>query len=346
MNELIATASLDQLKAGYAETEEYYTCLCCGQQFEKGIIYPDGGVLYEAGKYTRLHIAREHGSVFAYLLRLDKSVTGLSEIQRRLLELFYQGKSDADVQQELGAGSTSTIRNHRFVLKEKERQARVFLAIMELLRARDKYTPAEEAAGPLRSLPRKQKHRRSFLSEVIRRFESGRTYTESEVNQVLEVDFEDYVSLRRHLVDHGLLHRLPDGSQYWRETPADIQEERNVDRKAELKRLAKETKTEAGVFQIKNSRNGKVFVDTTRNFKTLNGQEFMLEMGSHKNRTLQQEWKEFGKEAFTFEVLEVLDKPETGFFDEKDALKKLKAKWLEQLQPFGERGYNAGSEKE
>lgn len=367
-SEGIRHASLDQLKAGYAETEEHYTCLCCGKQFEKGIIYPEDGVLYEAGKYTRLHIQKEHHSVFTHLIGLDKSVTGLSAIQRNLLELFYQGKSDAEVQKELGIGAASTIRNHRFLLREKERQAKVFLAIMELLRAQEKRGPADTqppvdteepvrstvseqdqvlkkyfpfgTEGPLKSFSMKEKHKRIVLGEIAKRFEPERVYAEKEVNQVLEAVFADYVLLRRHLVDCGLLSRLPDGSQYWRNSPTEDREESHVDRK-ELKRLAKETKTDAGVFQIKNSRNGKVFVESTRNLKTINGKQFQLEMGSHQNKMLQKEWNEFGPEAFTFEVLEVLEKPETGYFDEKDALKKLKAKWLEQLQPFGERGYNS-----
>ncbi|KPV60402.1 hypothetical protein QJ48_05600 [Paenibacillus sp. A3] len=33
---------------------------------------------------------------------------------------------------ELDGGSTSTIRNHRFTLREKKKQAKLFLAIMEL----------------------------------------------------------------------------------------------------------------------------------------------------------------------------------------------------------------------
>ncbi|MDF2630374.1 MAG: hypothetical protein K0R39_4205 [Symbiobacteriaceae bacterium] len=117
-----------------------------------------------------------------------------------------------------------------------------------------------------------------------------------------------------------------------------------MDRK-ELKRQAREIKTESGVYQIRNTRNGKLFVETTRNFKTLNGQQFMLEMGSHTNRALQQEWNQLGKDAFVFEVLEVLEKPETGYFDERDELKKLKAKWMEQLQPYGERGYHRSTEE-
>lgn len=119
-----------------------------------------------------------------------------------------------------------------------------------------------------------------------------------------------------------------------------------MNRRDELKRLAKEIKTEAGVFQIKNERNGKILVEKTRNLKTINGQQFQLEMGVHRNKALQQEWNEYGNAAFTFTVLEVLEKPETGYFDETDALKRLKAKWVEQLQPFGERGYNPFKDEE
>jgi len=118
-----------------------------------------------------------------------------------------------------------------------------------------------------------------------------------------------------------------------------------MDRK-ELKRLAKEVKTEAGIYQIRNIRNGKVLVIATRNLRTVNGQRFALETGGHGTRELQHDWNTLGAEAFAFEVLEVLDKPETGYFDERDALKKLKQKWLEQLKPYGERGYNGPAEDE
>lgn len=361
----IGQVSLEQLKAGFTLEGERYTCLCCGQQYEQGIIYPDGDVLYEAGRYVRLHIEREHGSVFEYLLGLDKSATGLSEVQRGLLALFYQGKSDAEIQTHLGMGSTSTVRNHRFMLKEKERQAKVFLALMELLRARDTEAnpPGEKPArsrrsagvqdpvlkkyfpyapeGPLKTFAMKESDRLVVLTAISDRFARGRRYSEQEVNEILEAVYADYATLRRYLVDYNFMNRLPDGSQYWRSESADSRKGITVDRKAELKRLAKETKTEGGVYQIKNNRNGKLLVEATRNFKTINGKQFELENGSHMNKALQQEWNQFGKEAFTFEVLEVLEKPETGFFDEKDALAKLHTKWLTQLQPYGERGYNS-----
>lgn len=357
----IWSASLDELKQGYIEEEIAYICLCCGYKVEKGIIYPEDGFLYEAEKYMRVHIGKVHHSVFEYLLQLDKSATGLSDTQKKLLGLFYQGKSDGEVQKELGVGSASTVRNHRFLLREKERQAKVFLALMELLKAElnlqqsedkedrslseeeqviKKYFPAGPE-GPLKSFSMKLKHKRIVLNEIAKRFESGRRYTEKEVNEVLEAVFHDYVTLRRYLIDCGFMDREPDGSRYWlAEQPGIQEEEKHVDRKKELKEQAKDVKIVAGIYQIRNTSNQKVFIESTRNFKTMNGKQFQLEMGSHPNKNLQQEWKEFGKEAFQFEVLETLEKKEGVYFDEKDALKKLEEKWLDKLQPFGERGYH------
>ncbi len=114
-----------------------------------------------------------------------------------------------------------------------------------------------------------------------------------------------------------------------------------MDRKKELKQRFKETKVEAGVYQIKNRMNQKILVGSTRNLKTLNGLRFMLETNGYTtNKELQEEWNRFGKEAFTFSVLEKLKKKDDPFFIEKEALMELEEKWLEKLQPFGERGYN------
>ncbi len=113
-----------------------------------------------------------------------------------------------------------------------------------------------------------------------------------------------------------------------------------MDRKAELKRLHKETKTEAGVYQIANTVNQKVFVGSTMNLKTLNGKRFQLKMGSHLNKQLQEEWNAYGEDAFRIEVVEILKTKETGYFDAQHELEKLEQKWIEKLQPFVERGYH------
>jgi len=115
---------------------------------------------------------------------------------------------------------------------------------------------------------------------------------------------------------------------------------KKMDRKKELKQLYKEITVEAGVYKIKNTKNEKIFIGSTPNLKTINGLKFMLQNGEHKNIELQNDWNQFGKDAFTFEVLELLKKKDDPYFNAKEALKDLEEKWLEQLQPYGERGYN------
>lgn len=119
-----------------------------------------------------------------------------------------------------------------------------------------------------------------------------------------------------------------------------------MNRRKELVELFKEMKTEAGVYKFENKRNGKVFVATTNNFKSINGKRMTLDMGGHMNRALQEEWTQYGGDSFTIEVLEILERKDSVYFDMKKELKKLEDKWLDKLQPFGERGYNGPAPEE
>lgn len=73
---------------------------------------------------------------------------------------------------------------------------------------------------------------------------------------------------------------------------------------------------------------------------------FQLKLGSHRNRILQQEYSEMGEESFAFEILDTLtpDK-ENPYRDYSDDLSALKVMWVERLQPFGAKGYNAIEKK-
>ncbi|KKI88857.1 LuxR family transcriptional regulator [Bacillus sp. SA1-12] len=113
-----------------------------------------------------------------------------------------------------------------------------------------------------------------------------------------------------------------------------------MERKKELKQYYKEMPIEAGVYQIKNNKNQKVFIGSTRNLKTLNGIKFTLENGGHMNKELQSDWNHYGKDAFTFDILEVLKKKDHEYFNEKEELGNLHQKWFDHIQPYGERGYN------
>jgi group I intron endonuclease len=103
----------------------------------------------------------------------------------------------------------------------------------------------------------------------------------------------------------------------------------------------KERQKPAGVFHVKNTVNGKVLLGSSLNLEgPLNLHKFMLSTGHHDNKTLQQEWNEYGADKFVFEILEVVKVTTNPNFNLDDELTLLEQIWLEKLQPFGERGYN------
>ena len=116
--------------------------------------------------------------------------------------------------------------------------------------------------------------------------------------------------------------------------------QKNSDQRKELIKRYKEMKTEAGVYQIKNIKNSKIYVTSTPNLKTMNGARMILNSGTYKSRALQEDWNKFGEDSFVFEILEVLKEKEEGFFDKKFELKELEKKWLSKLQPYNNVGYN------
>lgn len=112
----------------------------------------------------------------------------------------------------------------------------------------------------------------------------------------------------------------------------------------DLKREYKEREKQAGVFQVKNTLNGKVLLGSSLNLEgPLNSHKFMLSIGRHRNEALQKEWNDYGPAAFVFEVLEVVAPKDDPDFNLSDELTLLEQIWIEKLQPFGERGYNTDS---
>ena len=96
----------------------------------------------------------------------------------------------------------------------------------------------------------------------------------------------------------------------------------------------------AGVFRITNTANGKIFVGSSVNVPgTLNRFRFELQMGSCKIEQLQEDWKTFGADKFTFETLELIDSEE-GVKDIADEVTALEELYLEKLKSFGDNGYN------
>ena len=376
-NHALTQASVSDLKRGYvfAAAQDRFHCLCCGFKTEPGQIYRSADAYYDAEKFMRIHIETEHGSPLQILLQLDKRWTGLTELQTQLISLFSDGVNDQEITSQLGTGSVSTIRNHRFLLREKLKQAKCFLAIGELMEelSQTKSTaPVAKKAvsvsaaeqkilaiyfpqgieGPLATYPGREKRRLLVLRQLAERFSLDRTYNETEVNAILSAAFEDHVLLRRHLIDYGFLSRRPDGSEYRRNAATDLTHQNNnieveeaetmdPERKKALLREYKETPQPMGVFQIKNNVTEKMLLLKALNLPgIINRHQLELRRGMHRNSQLQADWNQYGEAAFSFDILATLKPDEYLPEYYPTAVNDLFEAWLEKLQPFGDAGYN------
>lgn len=137
-NLLFWNASIDELKKGYTfdNKKARYVCLVCGEEFEEGIVYECEDKYVTAEKMIQLHISYLHGGMFEYLLNLNKKYTGLTDNQKEVIRCFYDQLSDREISHRLQL-TDSTIRNYRFKFNEREKQAKIFTVIMELLNAKN-----------------------------------------------------------------------------------------------------------------------------------------------------------------------------------------------------------------
>ena len=96
-----------------------------------------------------------------------------------------------------------------------------------------------------------------------------------------------------------------------------------------------------GVFQIRNTTNDKIFVDSSVNVPgKINRHRFTLNAGLHASKPLQADWNELGEAAFEFETLEPVEPRDDQNYDYAADLTTLEDLWLEKLGPYGEKGYN------
>jgi hypothetical protein len=110
--------------------------------------------------------------------------------------------------------------------------------------------------------------------------------------------------------------------------------------KSTLKRAYKENPPAAGIFQITNTANGKIFIGKGMNVRgILNSQQAQLQFGSHRNSHLQSDYNRCGAEKFDFRIVDQLDPANKTAGEIQEDLAALEELWLEKLQPYGERGY-------
>ncbi|WP_437785192.1 metalloregulator ArsR/SmtB family transcription factor [Sorangium sp. So ce1097] len=228
-------------------------------------------------------------------------------------------------------------------------------------RSRNQVLRAYFRGGVLVQMPKQWRKRRIVLEQFVGRFEAGRRYREQEVNEIIHALYADHCTIRRMLLDEGYMAR--DGQRYWLiesgtripevETRTPEVETRTpgggarkagvseMETRKELKRQYLETPKQAGIFQVKNTVNGKILLGSSTNLHgPLNKHRFMLSIGMHTNQELQRDWKQHGADAFTFEVIEVVRQKDEPGFSVSDELTLLEQIWLEKLSPLAPHGYN------
>ena len=241
-------ATQEDLKKGYVDDNENerYVCLICGRSYQKGYIYKVNDELMDAMTKMKHHIEFVHGGIFQFLLSMDKKYTGLSDVQITLLKEFYQGEDDLTISHALNV-TKSNVRNHRFRLKEKAKQAKIFLTLYEMVEAKtdisqkmidfhhtakqvdERYAITEierkkcieklfDEQGQLQRFPTKEKEKLIVLLKIVNELQTDLTYTEKELNHKLKEIYPDFPLIRRYLIEYGFMERKADGSSYWVKT--------------------------------------------------------------------------------------------------------------------------------
>ncbi len=301
---------------------------------------------------ARAHLAQAHGSALEALLALDKRHTGLTDIQKSLLRQWKAGASDTDIADARGV-SVSTLRNQRFALREREREARLLLAVLSLAglsdrkRARQAIVGEGDAErlfreGRLGVMPVRPKKQHAVMLRFAALFEPGATYTEAEVKQRIEPIWPDHAMVRRYLVDAGLIRRTADGRSYWREPSQPIKEEPTmaIDKKA-AKEAYKNTIPPMGIYCLCDEQTGRCVIAGDRNlpsvmnrFRFLMGGGGAQPGGPFSDPRLFADYADHPN-AFRYEVLESVDVAKCATREE--AADKLEALLKEALPRYADR---------
>lgn len=90
-----------------------------------------------------------------------------------------------------------------------------------------------------------------------------------------------------------------------------------------------------GVYVIRNCVNHKVWLDAVIDLQgSINRFDFSVKTGACVVMKLQADWRAMGKESFTLEVLETIEKPlEQSLEAFKEDMAVHKALWFEKLDP-------------
>jgi hypothetical protein len=104
----------------------------------------------------------------------------------------------------------------------------------------------------------------------------------------------------------------------------------SIARKEAIRKF-KEHKPPCGVYAVRSATTGHVWVGSFTNLDSMRTRLwFSLRLGSHRDRTLQEEWNAHGEQTFRYEILEKFDE-DLCPIEVNDRLKNRKHHWAAQL---------------
>ena len=113
-----------------------------------------------------------------------------------------------------------------------------------------------------------------------------------------------------------------------------------IDKKA-IKEEFKKYVPEKGIFMIKNISSGRVFLGGSMNMhEILKKHKFMLDLNSHRNQALQDDYNKYGADDFEFSILELLNLKDEIDYNYEEDLQILEMLWVDKFQPIKENLYN------
>lgn len=240
--------NIEEIKNGYRFdiNTNSYICNTCGKKFEVGEIFCIDDRFFEASRAIKIHQSMEHEDYLERLLYSESKYNTLTDNQKELLLLIYSDVPDKEIAKKLNI-SPSTVRHHKFMFREKAKQAKMYLAIYEKVIEKkswadenivsihdhatmvdERYVITEkekeqilsnvfESLSPLKLkiFSKKEKNKIVILTKIAEQLEKGKIYTEKELNEILQSIYDDYAVIRRYLVDYGFLERTKDCKEYW-----------------------------------------------------------------------------------------------------------------------------------
>lgn len=176
----------------------------------------------------------------------------------------------------------------------------------------------------LTKLPVQFKKKMIVFEPILNQFDTEKVYSEKEVDEIINVFFDDHCEIRRFFIDNNFMERN-DGNykllkniddekivsdlETLKNSKRNRKTEKMQDRKKELKSEYKNAEFKAGIFKITNTINGKVFLGKGQDLdKIFTRHMFQLKVNSHVNPEMQKDFKSYGAEVFKFEILELANK--------------------------------------